>query len=175
MPDRPVICNTSPLLYLHQIGHLDLLPALYGTVWTTPGVAQELAAGAEKGYDVPDLAELSWLEIRPLGESRLLPALVDLDRGEAEVIALGLQLPGSLVILDEQLARRIAELFELDVTGTLGLLLRAKQRGHLEHVTPAVEALRSTTMWLSERVIRLVLEKAGELLPGSGPAHPASV
>lgn len=67
------------------------------------------------------------------------------------------------------------EHFELDVTGTLGVLLRAKQRGHLERVAPALEALKPTTMWLSERVILLVLEKAGELPPSADPAHPASV
>jgi predicted nucleic acid-binding protein len=163
MPDPRVICNTSPLLYLHQIGQLELLDRLYRRVWTTPGVVDELAVGAARGHDVPLVAELSWVTIeRPSGEVSQVPALGDLGRGEAEVIALATEWPNSLVILDEQAGRRVAASLGLRFTGILGVLLRAKKEGYLERVTPVLARLRETTMWLSDAVIRMVCEEAGE-------------
>jgi predicted nucleic acid-binding protein len=53
MPERITICNTSPLLYLHIVGQLDLLPQLYGQVLIPPAVQAELRAGAQRGVNVP--------------------------------------------------------------------------------------------------------------------------
>lgn len=163
MPDERVVCNTSPLLYLHQIDQLHLLVRLYGRIWTTPGVAHELAVGAERGHDVPRVDELSWLTIeRPTGKASPVPGLVDLGRGEAEVIALATEWPDSLVILDEQAGRRVAASLGLRFTGILGVLLRAKKAGYLDRVSPVLAGLRETTMWLSDSVIRMVIAEAGE-------------
>lgn len=163
MPEERVVCNTSPLLYLHQIGQLDLLEHLYGRVWTTPGVVDELTVGAKRGHEVPLVDELPWLTIeRPTGEAIQLPPLVDLGPGEAEVIALATKWPDSLVILDERAGRRAAAALGLRFTGILGVLLRAKEDGYLSRVSPVLSRLRETTMWLSESVIQMVIEEAGE-------------
>jgi len=163
MPDGRVVCNTSPLLYLHQIGQLHLLEDLYRRVWTTPGVVGELAIGAEKDHDVPLVDELPWLTIeRPTRDTSQLPPLVDLGRGEAEVIALATEWPDSLVILDEQAGRRVADSLGLRFTGILGVLLRAKKVGYLDRVSPVLAKLRETTMWLSDSVIQMVIEEAHE-------------
>jgi predicted nucleic acid-binding protein len=92
----------------------------------------------------------------------LLPAVVDLGAGEAEAIALALSYPGSLLILDDALGRRIAGLSELRYTGTLGVLVKSKQAGLLPHVAPVIEALRRTNMWLHPDLIAWVLRQAGE-------------
>ncbi len=92
MPEKNVICNTSPLLYLHQVSQLELLSKLYGTVIVPRAVEEELLAGQDRGLDVPEISAIDWTHIRaPMGES-VLPAIMDLGRGEAEVIALGLEL-----------------------------------------------------------------------------------
>ena len=162
MPERGVVCNTSPLLYLHQVGLLELLPRLYRLVLIPPAVRDELRRGAEQGVSVPDVENLSWLEIHAVKDPTLLPTIVDLGAGEAEAIALALFHPGSLLILDDDLGRRIARLNGLTVTGTLGVLIKAKRDGLLPAVAPALEALQRTTMWLSNDLIRLVLAEAGE-------------
>lgn len=92
----------------------------------------------------------------------LIPAVVDLGPGEAEVIALGLEHPGSLLILDDQLARRMAALNHLTYTGTVGVLIKAKQAGHLEAVRPVIESLRASRQWLSDELVAMVLAQAGE-------------
>jgi|SRR6185369_3325367 len=163
MPERLVISNTSPLLYLHQVGHLELLPRLYGQVQIPSAVREELRAGAELGIAVPDISKLEWLQIQPVRDTTLLPVVIDLGAGEAEAIALALAHPGSLLILDDILGRRIARLSHLTYTGTLGVLVKAKQQGLLSSVSPVVEALRSTTMYLTQTLIEMVLREAGEI------------
>jgi predicted nucleic acid-binding protein len=83
MPDRVVISNTSPLVYLHQIGQIGLLRSLYGQVIVPQAVQDELRAGEEIGFDVPELAKTPWMEVQPLVDRTLLPAVVDLGLGEA--------------------------------------------------------------------------------------------
>jgi|SRR5436305_9683027 len=162
MPDRLVISNTSPLLYLHQVGHLDLLWRLYGQVQIPPAVEKELQAGAERGVAVPDANALKWLQVRPLRDTTLLPVVIDLGSGEAEAIALAVGHPGSLLILDDSLGRRIAHLNNLTYTGTLGVLVKAKREGLLPSVSPVIKALRKTTMHLTQGLIEMVLREAGE-------------
>jgi predicted nucleic acid-binding protein len=162
-PERLVVSNTSPLLYLHQAGQLDLMRKLYGRIWIPPAVRLELRAGAEKGVAVPDLSELEWIVEQPLRDRSLLPAIVDLGAGEAEAIAIALTSPGSLLILDDQLGRRIARLSRLTVTGTLGVLVKAKQAGFLQRVTPVIDSLKETTMYLTPHLIEMVLAEADEI------------
>ncbi len=162
MPDPTVIANTSPLLYRHQIGCLHLLHSLYRVLVVPPAVQEELEAGRRQGFDVPDVLGLGWIEVRPVASAALVPAVVDLGRGEAEVIALGMELRGSLLIVDDQLARRIADLHGLRYTGTLGVLVKGKQVGHLSSVRAMITALRGKGMWLSDSVVEDALRLSGE-------------
>jgi uncharacterized protein len=161
-PERIVVSNTSPLLYLHQVGHLDLLRELYGRLQIPPAVRIELQAGAEQGVPVPDVQALGWIDEQALTDRRLLPAVIDLGPGEAEAIALALSAPHSLLILDDRLGRRIARLAGVTYTGTLGVLVRAKQAGFLSRVAPVIKQLRNTTMHLTPELVEMVLKEAGE-------------
>lgn len=144
------LSNTSPLLYLHRIGQLGLLPQLYETVTIPPAVRLELQEGRQRGVDVPEPADFSWLLEIPVRQPALLPLVTDLGRGKSEVIALALEHPGSRVILDDQLGRKIARLNGITVTGTVGVLLKAKQRGLLPRIAPLLQALRESGLWLGE-------------------------
>jgi len=87
---------------------------------------------------------------------------MDLGRGEAEVIALGLENPNSRLILDDTLGRRIARLQSLRFTGTVGVIVKAKQSGIVSAVFPVIVALREAGLWLSNEVVTEVLRQAGE-------------
>jgi uncharacterized protein len=163
MPNVLTFINTSPLLYLHQVGQLELLSKLYGVIIAPTAVEQELAEGKAKGVDVPDLNHLNWLQIRTIDSASTIPNLIDLGRGEAEVIALGLENPNSLLILDDQLGRRIAALHQLHYTGTLGVLIKAKQAGYLASIAPIITALQEQGMWLTELIIQAALKLAEEV------------
>ncbi|MBN1423030.1 DUF3368 domain-containing protein [Candidatus Fermentibacteria bacterium] len=154
-PPRTVVCNTSPIVYLHRIGRLDLLPALYGEVILPDSVCAELERGRDEGYDVPDWRELPWAKRRATPLPQLLLMVPDLGAGEAEVIALGLELGHDvLLVLDDGLARRIARVHGLAMTGTTGILTAAKRDGLLPLVAPMLEALLGAGFYLRPEVCR---------------------
>ena len=64
LPD--FICNTSPFQYLHQLGCLEILPALAGRIIVPHAVQEELQIGLSQGCDVPDLTRLAWVTFRNL-------------------------------------------------------------------------------------------------------------
>lgn len=161
-PERLVVADTSPLLYLHQANQVHLLRALYGVVVVPPAVRVELAIGRERGHDAPDVASIEWIRSADVPDRSLLPAVVDLGPGESEVIALGLAHPGSLALLDDRLARRIAAVSGLAHTGTLGVLLKAKSAGLIAAVRPILEGMRSHGMLIHDELEQRILRAAGE-------------
>ena len=127
MPE--VICNTSPLQYLHQIGRLDIIPALVRSIVVPPAVQVELDAGIAKGLDLPQLKNLQWIRIQaPIG-TKAASLITDLGPGESQVLMLALEMAGSIALLDDALARRVATAKGIPIKGTLGLLLDAKRAG----------------------------------------------
>jgi uncharacterized protein len=110
-PRLVAVANTSPLQYLHQTGLLDLLPKLYQRVLVPPAVVGELAAGRALGFDLPDPAGHSWTEVVRPQSFAILPAVTDLGAGEREALALAVEMSGAVLVIDDGLARRHADLF----------------------------------------------------------------
>lgn len=160
MPE--VVCNTSPLQYLHQIGYLDLFPQLVNRVIVPVAVVDELAIGRAAGLFLPDPTTLKWVSIQRPASIRALPLITDLGPGESEVLMLGLELPDSVLVLDDGLARRVAESLGLRFTGTLGLLLDAKRAGLIPEVRPLLDRLQALRFRLAPDTRRAVLTLAGE-------------
>jgi uncharacterized protein len=160
LPD--VICNTSPFQYLHQLDLLAILPALAGEVIVPPAVVNELAVGRAAGVSLPDLESLPWVKVRhPVGELAL-PLVNDLGPGETEVLMLALEMREAVVILDDGLARQVAESLAIRLTGTLGLLLDAKRKGLIPAVAPLLDQLHALRFRLSLATRAAVLRLAGE-------------
>lgn len=150
-----VVSNASPLIALQQIDRLDLLRDLFGMVAIPSAVARET---------VPSVPERPpWVAERPLTgpiDPRVLRA--SLDPGETEAIALALELGATSVILDDLPARRLAEEFGLSVVGTLGVLVRAKQRGLLTAIRPSLDALVAVDFYVGSKLLTELLAAAGE-------------
>lgn len=138
---RDVVTNTSPLLYLHQLRLLELLPRLYERVVVPSAVVAELSDGARLGYDVPAPSTLPWAVVEAPPGAAILPMVTALGDGERAAIALAASRKSDLLLLDDGLARRHARLLGLTVTGTLGVLLRGKTEGHVPVVAPVVDKL----------------------------------
>ena len=78
-------------------------------------------------------------------------------------MALALEMRADAVLIDERLGRRVARTLGLRVTGLLGTLILAKQRGHLEAVKPVIEELRTRAgCWFDDALIADVINAAGE-------------
>ena len=154
MTPSPVVSNSSPLIALTQIGRLDLLQSLFGTLWIPPGVALEIA---------PSVTLPDWMEQRPLTQ-RVGPLILgaSLGLGESEAISLALETNARLLILDDRPARRLAHALQVPMIGTLGILLRAKRLGSLSEVKPCLDALLSYDFHIATALYEQVLRDAGE-------------
>ena len=156
------ISNTSPLLYLYRIGGLEWLSKLFDSVWLPPSVAEEFKEGKRKGYDVPNPDDYDWLEIV---EPKVMPSewlSLDLGPGELAAMALALENPSRIVLLDDMLARRTAQFAGLQVWGTLKVLLEAKSNKLINKVEPYITQLSESGMWISEEVRQRILSLANE-------------
>ena len=160
MPE--VVCNTSPLQYLHQIGQLRILPALAGSIIVPISVQAELDAGIAKGLDLPKIENLNWIQIRAPISVKAASLITDLGPGESQVLMLALETPGSIALLDDGLARRVAIARGIPIKGTLGLLLDAKRAGHITVVKPSLDKLQDLRFRLAEPTRAAVLKLAGE-------------
>lgn len=167
MPDASAsvcICNTSPIFYLHQIGRLPLLQALYGTIAITPQVVEELEAGEAMGESIPDVRAFSWIGVQAVRIPAYLDLIPDLGRGEASVLTLALERhPNSLMVMDDKLGRKLAKLRDLRVTGTAGVLLKAKKTGLIPEIGPLLQVLVERGFRLDGGTRNALLELAGEL------------
>ena len=159
---RAVICNTSPVQYLHQVDFLHLLPTLFGPVQVPWAVVAELSEGRRRGVSLPDLAELSWITTHRVDARQSSSLPTNLGGGEKEVLALGLNTSDALLVLDDRDARRHAIAMGLEITGTVGILLLAKERGILDSIQPALTRLQTLQFRLSSETRRTVLNLAGE-------------
>jgi uncharacterized protein len=166
MPEeRPlVVVNATPIITLSVADHLDLLRGLYEEVVIPPAVRAEVLAGGRDRKGAMELAAAGWIRTVPLEDPRRADLLLsDLDRGEAEVIALAQERSAPLVVLDERLARRHAERLGLGITGTLGVFLKAKQKSLIPQVGPLIRQIQDHGIRLSQRLIEKTLELAGEI------------
>ena len=159
-----VVSNTSPLTNLAAIRQFDLLHHLYARLHIAQGVWDELNAGGQHWPGRDEVAGASWIERKEVQNQSLVIALRrDLDRGEAESIALALELGANLILLDEKEGRHAARRFGLHVVGTVGILLEAKAYGAVDAVRPHLDRLRQTAgFYLSESLYQHALVLAGE-------------
>jgi len=157
-----VICNTSPIQYLHQLQLLHILPALAGRVIIPPAVVEELSQGRTSGINLPDVNVLKWVEIRRPVSELAVPLVTDLGSGETEVLMLALEMREAVVVLDDDLARRVAETLGLRLTGTLGLLLDAKKAGLIPAIAPLLDQLQTLRFRVAPHTRVAVLKLTGE-------------
>ncbi|RME48809.1 MAG: DUF3368 domain-containing protein [Chloroflexi bacterium] len=159
-----VVSNTSPLTNLAAIGQFDLLRYLYEKVHIANGVWNELNAAGKHWPGRNEVATADWIEQHAVQNEALVTALRrDLDRGEAETIALALELSADLVLLDEREGRHAARQLGLHVVGVVGVLLEAKHNGFIDLIRPHLDALRQTAgFYLSETLYQHALALAGE-------------
>jgi predicted nucleic acid-binding protein len=158
------VINTSPAIHLHAIlpRRLDSLAKLIGEVIVPWEVGQELAAGHTKDATWQEIHALHGIQHRSHGipVHPLLAAQIDM--GEAAVIQTALDEAHDAVILDDLKARRIAQTLGLQVTGTLGILLQAKQSGLLPSLSAAITTLEKRGMWIAPALVAKAIRLAGE-------------
>lgn len=161
-PERIVI-NTGPIIsIIAALDNLEILQNFYQETLVPFEVCREIEAGGKTGFAVEEFKAATWLN-KLHTPVELFPALSNsLDRGEAEVIQVALNEGITTVCIDENVGRRIARLWGLEVTGTLGIMVRAKKEGYLDSVSDAIQQMETKGVWLSLQVKNLALRESGE-------------
>ena len=147
-----IISDTSCFIILTNIGELHLLQKLYSKIITTIEIATEF------GEPLPEWVEI--LSVKSKDTQRLLE--MQIDKGESSAIALALEISDSLLILDDIKARKVATQLGLSITGTLGIIIKAKLEGIIPSVIPILNKIKQTDFRLSDEVELQVLKAAME-------------
>lgn len=159
-----IISNATPLIAFARISQLPLMQKIVSKLLIPEAVAEEISAYASTAPGAIILADEPWIQIEPLqSDTQMQLLLPTLDRGEAAVIALALERKARLVLIDELTGRKVAESLRLKVSGSVGLLIKAKQPGQIEAVKPLLHAMQKAGIYFSQRFIDAVLKHVGEL------------
>jgi len=158
---RKIISNTTPILSLLKIDKLEILKELYGKIIIPYAVYLEIENGKHKKY-YKDLRQEKWIIIKEITDKKSRIFFLDLDEGETEVLILAKELGADLVILDEIIGRRYAKMLQINLTGTLGILLKAKEKRIIKTIKPLLIELIKKGTWLNKKLMDKVLEIAEE-------------
>ena len=162
MPDTPaLVINTGPLIALvAALGDLSILQ-MYDRVRVPREVSQEILVGGPGQFAVAACEAAHWLQKNAAPMDNIAAVLRNaLDSGAAAVIQLALNENIQTVCIDEIAGRRVARLHGLAVTGSIGVLLRARRAGYNSSLQDALERMRNSGVWLSDRVSNFALAQA---------------
>jgi predicted nucleic acid-binding protein len=165
MPERgQIVINTGPLIALAAaLDDLRLLETLYRAVHVPFEVGVEIGAKGLAGFAADLFAGAVWLHKGTSPTADVSPILRNsLDGGESAVIRYAINQGIDTVCIDEATGRRFARLSGLKLTGSLGILLRAKWQGHPIVLRHAIARMRTKWVWISDELVSLVLKRAGE-------------
>lgn len=150
---KTVITDTSILILFQKIESLDLLQKVYGELVTTPEVAKEF------GEEMP-----VWIKIQSPSDNKYQDFLsTQVDIGEASAIALAIELEDVLLLIDDLKARKLAKQLNFKITGTLGIIHKAKQLLIIKNVKPFIDRLLLTNFRITKNIVDEILKLNNEL------------
>ena len=155
-----VICNATPIISLCSVGYEFILKKLFHNIFIPQAVDMELRLVDKPGSHFSDL---KWVEVVSVQNKEVVVFLrKDIDKGEAETIALAKQMNANVVIIDENAGYQIAKHFGLPVIRTLSILKVAKDKKIISEIRPIVEQMVKKGRWYSKNVIDKFLGDVGE-------------
>ena len=158
---RLIVADTSPLVYLLLIEHIDILPQLFEAILVPDAVLAELRNTRAPGQIQAWAADLpNWVEIKSVPDLSQDAALQALGAGERAAISLALSIHADLVLMDERKGTQVALDRGLEVAGTLGILQRAARRGLLD-LAEAFSKLKRTNFRYRQDILDRLLSDTG--------------
>lgn len=159
-----VVADTTPIISLLKVGHLDLLEKYFGAVQIPRAVFDELTSNPrflEEAEQVRDCPFIHIVKVDDRKTVSLLRRATGLDLGESEAIVLTDDLQADLLLMDEAKGRQVAEQMEIKIMGTIGLLMASYQSGTIEadEIRKCVEILRNSGRHIGERYLQMLLSR----------------
>ncbi|MEB3779072.1 MAG: DUF3368 domain-containing protein [Desulfurococcales archaeon] len=157
-----VVSNSSVIIALAGICHLDLLEKLFGKILVPEAVWREIAVEGKPGHE--KIVRADFIHVGKAGNRRLVALLEEfVDSGEAEAIVLALERNADLLLIDDHDARDLAKKLGLQVMGTLGVIALAKYRGLIPKAKLIVDKLVESGFWISRKLLEEFLRELSEL------------
>jgi predicted nucleic acid-binding protein len=147
-----VIADTSCFILLDKIDEIQLLEKIFSSITTTQTIAEEF------GKPLPDWVNVLSVQNKPY--QHLLE--LEVDAGEASAFALSVEYAHTLLIIDDMKARKLADKLLLNYTGTLGILLKAKELNIISFIKPVLSKIQLTNFRFSQKVFEEILTIAQE-------------
>jgi uncharacterized protein len=159
-----IVSDTSPINNLAAINYLYLLHQLYGAIFIPEAVFRELTDPDFPVAGSTEVQTFDWIQTRSVSDRTLVEALSnELDTGEAEAIALAVEMQADQVLIDERRGRLVASRLNLRYTGILGILVEAKNKGLIAEVKPLLDALiNEAGFWVTKPLYNSVLQLVNE-------------
>ncbi|GMO30111.1 MAG: DUF3368 domain-containing protein [Termitinemataceae bacterium] len=156
-----IVCDSSALFALAICNKLDLLDKLYDKVFLPLAVFHESTIIGKPHAEMINVWGKD--KVVKITDDKLFQAVhFVLDTGEAEAITLYKEKSADALLIDEQKGRKIAEYYNINIIGTLGILLKAKHEGIISEISPSVQLLRQSKIRISDELYNTILELAGE-------------
>lgn len=163
MEKLKIVCNSSPLINLTKVNQLDLLEKLYGKITIPKAVYRELVeTGIPRvgSLEVQKLIQNGIIQVEEVTSKEMVTMLqTKLDEGESEVIAMALEQNADLVIIDENDAREFARLFNLKMTGFIGVLIKAKNLGFISDLKTLLDLAISKGFWINQKLYQKIIDR----------------
>ena len=162
MRNVKVIVNSTPLIAFSKVDKLELLKTMYEEIYIPGAVFEEVT----KKNDIvrEKILQNDWIhieKIQDINDRRMYSA--KLHAGEVEVMILAQEQDESvLVVIDDYAARKTAEFLGLRLTGTIGVLIKAKQQGILKQVMPVIKDMQFCGIYFSQKLIAQIKNLSGE-------------
>jgi len=149
---KTIISDTSCFIVLSKIGQMELLQRLFGNIITTPEIAEEF------GEILPNWVDI--VSVKDKHKQQLFD--IQVDKGEASAMALALEIENSLLIIDDYKARKLAKNLNINYTGTIGIIILAKQKGIIQSIKPILEKIKETNFRINAELELQALIQANE-------------
>lgn len=162
-----IVSDTTPIITLMKMGHLDILKHLYGKVLIPNAVYMELTANEKFVAEASRVMDSDFLEVEKVDNEvavTILQEVSGLDAGESEAIVMANNRKADLLVMDEHKGRGVAKKMGLPITGTIGLLLKAFDEGMLtaEDIEECIKKLKETNVRISEGLFDIIREHIRE-------------
>lgn len=159
-----VISDTSPVSNLILIERLDILQKLFTEIVIPSAVDAEIRALKQFGKDLSEYETAGWIKVAaPANLQKVQTLQTKLDEGEAQAIALALELNCGLLLMDERIGTDIARREGLQTVGLVGVLIKAKEEEIIEKVSEVLNELKTSAgFWLGDKLEKKIIEELGE-------------
>lgn len=160
-----IVSNTTPIISLLKLNELDLLQSMFGEISIPEAVYNEITVKGSYNDEIEIFKKAGFINKKVVRNElavKLMKKQVGLDSGESEAIVLTDELKDAILIIDELKGRKVAIDMGLKVTGTLGIILKSKERGIITAVKPLLDALIDNNIRIGSKLYEDILKKAGE-------------